>query len=191
MTTFILHGGFTRHKNELNDSFYREFVKDLQDGATILLVYFATDDKEKQKECLAYQSKEMTEASQGKIFKFVVASPHDLEWQLTRADAVYFQGGDTEKLIAALKRYSNLNKLLEGKVIAGSSAGAYALSTYYYSNDKGGIHDGLGVLPLRTICHHESDRFKTNDNSIAMMEHYPSTLDLITLRDYEWKEFIV
>lgn len=43
MSKYILHGGFERQNNELNNSFYRELVRDLPDGATLLLVYFASE----------------------------------------------------------------------------------------------------------------------------------------------------
>ena len=46
MTKYILHGRFTKEKNSLNKSFFREFCKDLPKKATILQVYFAQEAKD-------------------------------------------------------------------------------------------------------------------------------------------------
>lgn len=195
MTTFVLHGGYTRERNESNAGFYREIVKRLPNKATILLSYFATSDEKKIPEQFASHGELLTEAAPDKELKFVRASERDLRWQLERADALFLNGGSNEKLIDVLRSYPDLKELLYGKTVAGSSAGAHALSTYYYSNDDGKIMEGLGILPFRVVCHFESKIYKNahaeSGTILALMNEYPNDLDLITLKDYEWKEFVV
>lgn len=195
MTTFILHGGFTREQNASNDGFFREITKNLKDGATILLAYFATEDPKKIPGYLALHSERLAASAPEKKFQYVRASEHDLRWQLERADALYLQGGSNELLINALARHPNLKEMFKGKVVAGSSAGANALASFYYSNDDGKIEKGLGLLPFRVVCHFESEKYKNAHKEgktiLAHMDEYPNDLDLITLKDYEWKEFVV
>ncbi len=195
MTTFILHGGYTRERNDSNLGFYREIVKRLPHRATIVLSYFASTDEKKIPQTFADHCELLREAAPEKELTFVQASKHDLRWQLSRADALLLNGGDNDKLIEVLKRYPDFKELIEGKTVAGSSAGAHALSTFYYSNDDGKVGEGLGVMGVRVICHFESKQYKNAHHEpgtiLALMNEYPKELDLITLRDYEWKEFVV
>ena len=195
MTTFILHGGYTREQNDSNKGFYREIVKRLPHHATIVLSYFASTDEKKIPHTFADHCALLKEAAPEKELTFVQASKQDLRWQLSRADALLLNGGDNDKLIDALKQYPDFKTLIDGKTVAGSSAGAHALSTFYYSNDDGNVREGLAVIGVRVICHFESKQYKNAHNEpgtiLALMNEYPKDLDLITLRDYEWKEFIV
>src|SRR3989338_2599613 len=187
-TKFILHGGFTSAPNELNKSFYKESTKGLSDGATILLVYFARKEGEVH---------ELFEEDKGRILKYtdtkklhiVLADEENFMSQVQSAHAIYMRGGDTDKLLNALKKYADFSKMLEGKIVSGSSAGAYVLSVYYHSAVNGEIHKGLGILPIRVICHYQSTILKSPDDPIALMEEYPKELELVVLKDYEWKSF--
>lgn len=190
MTTFVLHGGFTSAKNDLNAGFYGEFSRYVPDGATILLIYFAREDSEVEARELFKEDREkILEQTKGKRFDFLLASQDEFLEQVKRADVIYMRGGDTDKLLAALKQYPDLARAIQGKVVVGSSAGAYAISTYYYSGSKGGVYEGLGLLPIRVTCHYESKLMEreADREGIATLEKYPHNLELVALRDYEWK----
>ena len=127
MTKYILHGGFERQNNEPNNSFYRELVRDLPTGATLLLVYFASEYEE-VREAFTEQTNRVHEIT-GKDLRFVLATEEDFMSQVRQADGVHFRGGNTTKLLSILRGYPELVTVLkEKKVISGSSAGAYALA---------------------------------------------------------------
>lgn len=191
MTKFILHGGFTSAGNELNKSFYREMTKDLSEDATILLVYFAKDHELWPK--LFEEDKErIIENSDLKHLKIISATEKEFAEQVRSADAIYIRGGDTERLIDTLRKYPTFIEDIQRKVIAGSSAGAYVCSTFYYSGSKGAVFEGLGLLPIRIICHFMSETLPNHgDDAMELMEGYNEELELVVLRDYEWRVFEV
>lgn len=190
MTKYILHGGFTGKDNELNRTFFEEIGRDTPDGGTVLLVYFASklEDSpnkfEKDRERIAKQS-------HGKNLNFVLADKERFIEQLKQADAVYIRGGNTEKLLATLRSYPDLRPLVQGKTVAGSSAGAYALSKLSVSHDGKKLCEGLGILPLRVVCHYESQELPPYPGSVEFLEETAKELELIKFKDHEWKVFYV
>ncbi len=191
MTTFVLHGGFTSAKNELNAGFYKEFSKYVPNGANILLIYFARDNNEIP-ELFEQDKSNILEQAENKKFTFILASPDAFMEQVKEADVLYMRGGDTDKLLTVLKQYPDFEKMIRGKVVIGSSAGAYVLAKYYYSGSKGGVYEGLGLLPVRVTCHYESEIMKreADKKGVDILGKYPGNLELIVLKDYEWKTII-
>jgi peptidase E len=186
MTKYILHGGFTSTDNELNRTFYEEIVRDVPNDGTVLLVYFASEDGGVADKGVQDEARIAAQAH-GKKLNILVATEGEFRAQLAQADAVYFRGGSTEKLLAALKPYNILKSLFEGKTIAGSSAGAYMLSTYCAAHEGTELRAGLGILPLRVICHAESDRLPPTPESVAELEAREQNLELVVLKDCEWE----
>lgn len=190
MTKFILHGGYSDRENPNNDLFFEEILKDVPDNTSILLVYFAKE-KEEWKQKYEIHKSAFLKAAGNKKLTFEVASEESFMDQIKSADVIYMHGGKTPKLLKVLQKFSDFAKTLVGKIIAGESAGAYALSTYYHSASVGGAHKGLGVLPVKVICHYQSDKHLTNDDPIELMNEYPENLELVVLKDYEWRTFVV
>lgn len=186
MTKFILHGGYSDRENQNNDLFYEEMLKDKQDNTTILIVYFAKDKEEWKQKFDLHKQAFLKAAGDRKII-FEIAIEDAFLDQIRRAEVIYIHGGNTKRLLETLEKFPDFSKELNGKVVAGESAGAYVLSTYYYSASVGGIQKGLGILPVKVICHYQSDRHPTNDDPIELMKEYPGDLELIVLKDYEWK----
>ena len=188
MTKYILHGGYTSVDNEWNKSFYKELSKDLPEGGPFLLVYFASEDENVQKNFK--QDRERIFASTSvKDLNIELAIKEDFSEKLKKASGVYLRGGDTSKLYATLTNFPEFKESLEGKTVAGSSAGAYVLSTYFFSNSRGKVFEGFGCVPVRTICHFESDRHPMTGNPLEEMEKYPHNLELVLLKDTEWRAF--
>lgn len=188
MTKFILHGGFTRKENELNQAFFEEFARDIPDGGTILQVYFAsrTDDTS---EAFKEQAAKVLEHSHGKDFNFAMATKEDFLTQLESCSAVYLHGGSTNKLLGVLRTYPTLKPLMEGKTIAGSSAGAYALARFGASHSEEVVREGLGLVPLRVVCHYESPELPPSDASVSLLKKTAPEIELVFLKDCEWKVF--
>jgi len=188
MTKYILHGGFTRRDNELNRAFYTEFARDIPDGATVLLVYFASredDNSAKFKE----DTENIQKHAEGKKFTFLMATEKDLLEQITQAAAVLFHGGSTSKLLRILRTYPDLKPLLESKTVVGSSAGAYALARYGSSHSEEVVREGLGFVPLRVVCHYESPELPPSMASVEALKNTAPELELVYLKDFEWKVF--
>jgi len=155
MTKYILHGGYTRIKNKFNEKFFKEILLDFKSSAKILLVLFAR--KEKEWPMLEKRERDhLTKSRQDLKLVFEIANKkiHILERQIKHADVIYILGGENEPLQKQLRRVNYLKSLLKGKVVVGSSAGAYALSKYYYSHEDKGIFEGLGILPIKVLAHY-------------------------------------
>lgn len=165
MTKFILHGGNTSKDSLSNRKFFEEMTKDLTIPVTVLYIYFARNrdiwpklfkqDKEKFEESVSHNN-----------FKHHLAvEDAPLLWkQINAADIIYIRGGNTRNLIESLSVIKDLPELLKDKVVSGSSAGAHALAKHYYTHTQNRIQQGLGILPIKTICHY------TEENSGKLKE---------------------
>jgi peptidase E len=188
MTTYILHGGFTKVQNELNTNFYKEIVRLTPDGGTILLICFARGDAEYKKACVELADRIAKYKGEKKLTT-ICANYDNFMGQVRGADVLYLDGGDTNELLTILKKYPEITNpdTLANKTIAGSSASALVLAKYYHSSSYGGIHEGLGILPIRIICHYKSPEFDNKDDPLTLMQEHPNNLELVILKDYEWK----
>ena len=188
MTKYILHGGGTRVDNKSNRSFFQEIAKDVPDGGTILLVYFAVIDGDHE-EHFRNMKEDFIKNSGDKKLNFILATEENFTEQIKDADAIYIHGGDTPTLLRKLSTFPNFADLIKGKVIAGSSAGAQILSTYFQRSQTLEIMEGFGILPIRFIPHYKSPSFNVDEEAVEKMNKYPNNLELVVLKDYEWKVF--
>jgi len=189
MTKYILHGGFTSTDNELNRTFYAEITRDVPDGGTILLCYFASEDTDNSAK-FEQDSQRMTAQSGGKHFTFLLADEENFVEQLSRAHALYIRGGSTPKLLDVLHTYGNLKEKLDGKTVVGSSAGAYVIGKYspFHGDEPGAnVRAGMGWLPLRVVTHYESPDIPPNPEALALLSETAPALDLVLLCDFEWR----
>ncbi|MFA5127493.1 MAG: Type 1 glutamine amidotransferase-like domain-containing protein [Patescibacteria group bacterium] len=159
MTKYILHGGETSRPTSDNKQFFIGITSDLNNKATILCVYFART-KEKWPAMLEQDKINFSSASRQKNLNVTMADDelNNFAEQIKQADVIYLRGGDTDTLKIILNKMKNLDELWRGKIVAASSAGVYVLSKYYYSNSKDNIGDGLGILPIKSICHYKEEK---------------------------------
>jgi peptidase E len=171
MTKYILHGGKTTIDNENNKNFFKEIVTGLR-NPHILLVYFArpeseweelsNEDTQKLMSCDKNITREIADRNMEKCIE-----------QIKHSDAIYMRGGTTQDLLDNLKKIKNLGKLFEGKTVAGSSAGAYVLSKYYWGNSVAEIREGLGILKIKSIAHFSEELQQGYDKLKSYKEDYP------------------
>lgn len=181
-TKFILHGGFAKGKTEENNSeFYTEILKDAPEGAKILLVCFAKDD-ERVPIATERVKIEFNKSKWQKKITFDVASEEFFIEQVKSADVVYFHGGTTLKLLEALNKFPNFKDFLNGKIVAGESAGAHVFGNFFYSPSADKIAEGLGFLPLKIIPHY-SEKYQ------GKLDNVGHNLELLLLPEYEYKVF--
>jgi len=187
MTKYIFHGGGVNPETGANDSFYTELMKDLPDGGTVLLVYFAsrTDDNSER---IAYDTETCKKFTTVENVSVNVASEENFIEEAKEADVIYLRGGSTEKLLDTLREYPNLKEVFENKnkTVAGSSAGAYALSTLYSCHYIDRAAEGLGIVPVRVVTHYESTKMPPKDGSVEILNETRTELDLIILKEGEW-----
>jgi len=148
VTKYILHGGFAVTENELNRTFYAECTKGLKDGAALLFAYFAREEEDVPR-LFEEDKHKILETTGVKNLKMILAAKEKFMEQVKTADMICIMGGDTEKLLNTLKQFPQFASELKGKIIVGSSAGAYILAECYHSSTRGGVHKGLGIRALR------------------------------------------
>jgi len=178
---FILHGGYAGRSNNENDKFFQEILSTEKKGLKILLVYFAKTTEEYER-VTKEDHLQFNKNKDNKELLFEIATEEEFREQVKRADIVYLHGGKSLKLLKILKEYTDLPELFQGKIIAGESAGAYALSACFYSKSEGGCFEGLGFVPVKTICHY------IGENS-EKLSKCPPGLEELLLPDYKYRVF--
>lgn len=179
-TKFILHGGFTPKKEEEdNEDFYKEILRDTPEKVRILIVPFAKDI-----ERIATSTKkvmaEFDKNKQQQKLDFEIANEKSFTKQLKLADVVYFQGGVTLKLLGILKKFHDLSTLLDGKIIAGESAGANVFGKFFFSPSANNTFEGLGIIPIKIVPHY-SEKYKD------VFKNIEPNLENLFLKEYEYK----
>ncbi|SRR5258706_11725116 len=185
MTKYILYGGHPKNKENTKE-FFQEMARDIvKKDITIIYVPYGKTDKENVEEYYDRNKTSCIHALPKKHISFVLAKENPQEFldQMHEADIIYLGGGNDEIFKAFLSQIplNILKKHFEGKVIAGSSAGANVLAMYYYTNDRQRVEEGLGILPIKTICHYteekesrleELENYKEHLTSFALPENY-------------------
>ena len=180
-TKYILHGGYAGKENKENDKFFKEILSSPEMELTILLVYFAKNKKD-YKRVKSEDIRQFNRNANNKILNFKIAEKKNFIKQIKESDVIYLHGGKTSKLLKALKKYNNFSEVIKGKIIAGESAGAYVLSSYFYSKSERGYFEGLKLLPVKIICHYVGEnREQLNKCSFDYKE--------LLLRDFKFKAF--
>jgi peptidase E len=95
-------------------------------------------------------------ALSGKVF---IASTEieKFKKQLAEADVIFIAGGSE---LSLKKYFKNVVIPAKNKIIIGTSAGVNILSSFYFSNDRQKVETGIGLLPIKTICHYSDEKHK-------------------------------
>lgn len=115
---------------------------------------------------------------------FQVANRTEFDDQLEWADVVYLSGsgGGTSRLLHVLNKVDDLDKKLQGKTVAGESAGANVLSEYCFSR-SGGVMRCLGLVPVYFIPHYQPGDEDALRNLTGSNER-------LYLKNYEFRVFL-
>ncbi len=171
--------------NPQNDRFFAACSESLSPGDTVLHLGFARPDDGERDEIFARDCA-LLAAATDKELTYVSATKADLVEQLKAAKLIFGGSGHTSELVNAVKTCPEFAELIQGKVYAGSSAGAYLVASKYYSNDGQEVRDGLGILPIKILCHYGNSEFNALDNAKAIVESAGDDLETVVLKDYEW-----
>jgi peptidase E len=105
-----------------------------------------------------------------------------LTGQIQTSDCIYIRGGVDEPLKNILSCLDSFGKLIKGKLVVGSSAGANILSKYYWRNSKNCIEEGLGILPIKVFCHYN----ETKKESFEQLKNHEEDLPVHTIPETEF-----
>ena len=195
MTKYILVGGYLHKAKDGGRAFCEELVKDfnLDRPIRILNCLFARpenfwDDKIKENE--KFFSKYINS------FELILADPLRFTEQVKYSDVVYIQGGYTDPLMKKLLENSEWIKYIDGKTIAGASAGGDAIAKYYSVFKTKRVGNGLGLLPIKFIPHWKSDYSDEEvfdidwDSEFNKLKEYKEDLQIYTLAEGEFKVIV-
>ena len=184
-TTYILHGGFAKDGGvgvQKDDSFFKEIVDHAPKKTKILLVYFAEETNRVEKR-RSDDLEQFNNNKGDKILSFDTAEEQTFLKQAQNADVIYLHGGHSAKLLEALKKFNDFKNVFAGKIVAGDSAGANALTSVFYSN-KNGISEGLDLIPIKIITHY----LEENKNKLDQIK---PELETLFLSEYESKVLVI
>lgn len=192
MTKVILVGGYPRKAQDGGKAFAEELIKDFKQPVKILECLFARP-RDNWEKAFAEDKEFFTSLLPNNKLEFQMALPEKFKEQVKWADAIYIRGGASEAILLELQKQSKgWIEELSGKTLAGSSAGAHAISKYYYGLDDLKIGEGLGLLPLKVIVHYRSNYNAPKidwDKAEQELKNYKGELEIVKLREGDFRVF--
>lgn len=190
MTKYILVGGYPWKAPDGGRAFAEELVAGFSEPIKILECVFARPREEWGKACS--QDKEFFEKHlPNKVIEIQLAQPETFLEQVKWANTIYIRGGASETLLLTLaSQGAGWEKELEGKTLAGSSAGTHVISKYYYGLDDLKIGEGLGLLPIKAIVHYRSDYNAPNidwEKAEVELRNYKEELPILKLPEGQFE----
>jgi hypothetical protein len=189
MTKFILVGGYIWKAKDGGQAFCRELVNGFTEPTNVLICNFAMPPEVWTEKFTADQQIINRYVPDRKI-EYQLAGVDTFMAQLQWANAVFFKGGTTKSLIAALQTVPRWADHLEGKTVAGTSAGANMLSTYFHGLDNPGIHKGLGIVPVQVMVHYganDKDMDIDWEKGAAELKNQHPELPVLALAEGEFR----
>ena len=189
-TKYILVGGYPHKAPDGGRAFCEETIAGFTEPVKILDCLFARP-RDNWEKAFAQDKDFFTNNLPGKKLEFQLADPERFREQVIWANAIYIRGGASETVLMELQKQSKgWEEGLSGKTLAGSSAGAHAISKYYYGLDDLKIGEGLGLLPLKVIVHYGSDYNSPNidwNRAETELKQYKENLPLIKLAEGQFE----
>lgn len=191
---YILVGGYPQRASDGGKAFAEELIKGYSEPVKILECLFARP-KDNWETAFAQDKEFFTKHLPDKKLEFRMADPKQFKEQVEWADAIYIRGGASEAVLLALANQgAGWEKELDGKTLAGSSAGAHAIAKYYYGLDDLKIGEGLGLLPLKIIVHYRSNYNAPNidwDEAEIELKQYKEDLSILKLAEGQFEVKVV
>ncbi len=184
MTKYILVGGYVWKAEDGGKAFVQELVKGFDKPVKILDCLFASAPHEVENKFK--EDRELFSKFDPDV-KLELAIPEKFLEQLKSANVLFLKGGDTEQLMQALKKCGDWLAYLDGKTVAGTSAGAMALVKYSHALEKDKLIEGFGIVPLKIIAHWESQIYDVSWGKVLMeLASHGEDLPIHTLREGEF-----
>jgi len=189
MSKYILAGGFVHKSPDGGKSFCEAVVGGFSGSVKILDCLFAKP-QDKWEVLFAGDIAFFEKHIPGMQLDFCLADPKRFTEQVAWANAITIRAGSDESLADILGGNTEWEKELSGKTVAGSSAGANIISAYYYHLDVPRVSEGLGILPIKVMCHYKSDYNAPNVDwagAYDELKKYGEDLQIIALREGEFQ----
>jgi hypothetical protein len=116
VTKYILNSGGIKHQPELKKQFHDEVFKDLGVSPRVLLCNFAQPREYWEQKFSNYVQDIVKDVPLGVGPTFVLAEPDTFVDECSKADVLYFHGGDDHLLQYWMSRY-DLPQLFKNKVV--------------------------------------------------------------------------
>lgn len=188
---YILIGGYVRNAPDGGKAFCEELIKGFSEPVKILVCLFAEEDVAVWPEKFQRDHELFDQMLHDKKLDLQLAQRETFVEQIKWADAIYLRGGSAEVLLTnILTEIPNISQLLDGKTVAGTSAGADAIAKYYYDLDHLKLSQGLGLLPIKVIVHYKSNYNAPNidwDKAYQELQEYKEPLELLALAEGEFR----
>jgi len=192
MTKYILVGGYLHKAEDGGEAFFKELAADFNADkpVRILICLFA-----RSRDVWASKLQENKKLFSKYInnFEFVLADPEKFVEQVKNSDVIFFQGGHPEPLMHLLPKSGDWIKELEGKTVAGTSAGAEVIAKYYYVCKTMRAGHGLNILPIKFMPHWRSKLAEYNnldwDKALEDLKNYQEDLPVYNLAEGEFVVF--
>ncbi|MEI6660043.1 MAG: Type 1 glutamine amidotransferase-like domain-containing protein [bacterium] len=186
MTKYILVGGYPHKAQDGGKAFFLSLIEDKTEPVKFLECLFSRPKENWIQSFL--QDKSYLESNLDKRLDIKCSTEENFIEELKWADAIYFRGGDIEVLMERLSRYKGWEDLLEEKSVAGSSAGAYMLSKYYYDIETLNIKKGLGLTNTKVIVHFRAPEYSAEwDKALHELKNHEEDLPTYALAESEFK----
>jgi peptidase E len=190
MIKYILVGGYIHKAKDEGRAFCEELIKGInKKPVKILDCMFARSQdswEKKIKEDYVLFSKFI------KNFDLELADPLKFTEQVKNSDVIFLRGGYTQVLFKLLNKDTSWIKELDGKVLAGTSAGAEVIAKYYHVLSTNRIGDGLGLLSIKVVPHWNSDYSDETvkninwDKTLKELKEYKEDLPIYALKEGEF-----
>lgn len=162
MTRYIISGGDSTLTAQAEANFYSSMLTLAPTNPAVLLILFARPEHD-YSQILEQTSQQISKYVNVSALNVASGSKSVFMKQLRLADIIIIRGGDTKKLLLALKKLNIKNADLSEKVIVGSSAGANVLASNYYSLTNKRVEAGLGLIKINLVVHYRSKKYKGID----------------------------
>jgi hypothetical protein len=197
MKKIILSGGYYHKAYDGGKSFCDAMVQDIHSRPIKVLdcLFGRSHDTWEQK----IRDDEQFFSKNIENVELVIASPENFIEQIEHTDILFFQGSRPEDMMSILDTIPGWEKVLDNKVIVGSSGGASLLAKYFgvgkSTSGQPRLGKGLGIVPIKFISHWKSDHgigFEADwEGLYHKISNHQKDLEVIRLADGEFKTFII
>lgn len=191
MIKYILVGGYVHKAPDEGKAFCDELIKGIDKKPIKILDCMFARKKEDWQESI---DKDQVFFSKFiKDFELELADPDKFTEQVKNSDVIYLRGGYTSPLMELLSKDKSWIKELDGKVLAGTSAGADVIAKHYTVLKTHRVGDGLGLLPIKFIPHWMSDYSDEEvkdinwNEELEKLKNYKEDLPIHALREGEFE----
>lgn len=192
-TTIVLHGGETSRKSSYNDLFFKQFTELVDKKTVNILMCYWSREKSKWQELLKRDSEKVLKQTNKKVVFTLLENTQDIYSLFKQNDVLYVAGGSAELIEPLLPKMKDLCKHLKGKVYIGSSMGAFIVSKHYVlsfdSQDSDSVHDGIGLIPINTLCHWDAELKK--ERKITLLKNKAPEYPILTLDECKLSTFVI